>query len=66
MTPHRLDEGQPRLALAAPVRFTPTFLLVEGDREIGRLTGYMNDAIFWGLLDGLLERLRPVPLESGK
>ena len=61
-----LDDGQPRLALAAPVRFTPTFLLVDGNREIGRVTGFINDAMFWGLLDKLLERLGPPPQQAGE
>ena len=45
------------IALAAPVRATPTFVLVENGREIGRITGYPGADFFWGLLDGLLERL---------
>ncbi len=50
-----LDRGVPAdLTLAAPVRFTPTFVLVENGREIGRVTGYINDASFWGLLEKLL------------
>lgn len=45
------------LALAAPVRFTPTFVLVDDGREIGRITGYMSEDAFWGLLGGLTGRL---------
>lgn len=56
----QLEDGQPRVALSAPVRFTPTFLLIDGEREIGRITGYMNDESFWGLLDMLLNRLDKV------
>lgn len=40
-----------------PVRFTPTFVLVENGREIGRITGYINDDAFWGLLAALLAKL---------
>ena len=29
-----------KLALQSPVRFTPTFVLVDEDREIGRIEGY--------------------------
>jgi thioredoxin-related protein len=54
-----LDDGQPKLNLKTPVRYTPTFLLVDGDVEIGRITGFMDDASFWGLLDHLLTRLEP-------
>ena len=52
-----LDRGQPRLSLKEPVRFTPTFILVEQDREIGRITGYLDNAMFWGLLGNLLGKL---------
>jgi thioredoxin-related protein len=53
-------DGPPAdVALAAPVRFTPTFILVDAGREIGRITGYMSDEAFWGLLGTLTERLAP-------
>lgn len=52
---HDLANGQPGAA-AAPVRYTPTFLLLREGREIGRITGYQDDATFWGLLGGLLKR----------
>lgn len=40
--------------LAEPVIATPTFVLVDRGREIGRITGYLNDDMFWGLLGQLL------------
>lgn len=40
--------------LAAPVRFTPTFVLMDEGREVGRITGYINDDAFWGLLGKML------------
>jgi hypothetical protein len=52
---HNLGDGQPKEAVA-PVRFTPTFLLVREGKEIGRITGYMDDAAFWGLLGQLLQK----------
>ena len=52
-----LDDGKPNLQLNAPLRYTPTFVLVDGTKEIGRITGYMNDAMFWGLLGKLMEQL---------
>ncbi|MCA0424447.1 MAG: hypothetical protein LCH61_14215 [Proteobacteria bacterium] len=54
---HSLEIGQPRLVLTEPVRFTPTFLLVEGGREIGRITGYLENGMFWGLLEAMLKRV---------
>jgi hypothetical protein len=43
-----------QFALASPVRFTPTFVLVDRDREIGRIEGYPGEDFFWGLLERLL------------
>jgi thioredoxin-related protein len=43
--------------LADPVRFTPTFVLLRDGEEVGRITGYHNDAFFWGLLESMIERL---------
>lgn len=41
--PEEIDLG-PR-----PV-FTPTFILVQDDREAGRIEGYPGEDFFWGLL----------------
>lgn len=46
------DDGG--IALAEPVRYTPTFVLSKNGREAGRITGYLNDDMFWGLLDRML------------
>jgi thioredoxin-related protein len=56
----RVDIGQQKAAgvsLTEPVRYTPTFVVVDNGREIGRITGYVNDASFWGLLDALMAKL---------
>lgn len=45
--------------LAAPVKMAPTFVLVDGGREIGRIDGYPGADFFWGLLDALIARLEP-------
>ena len=42
------------LKLTSPVRFTPTFVLIDGDREIGRIEGYPGEDFFWGRLERLL------------
>lgn len=44
----------PGVEFVSPVRFTPTFVLVHDGREIGRITGYIDNAMFWGLLTKLL------------
>lgn len=50
------------LGLAAPVRYTPTFVILDEGREIGRITGYIGEYAFWGLLSDMVakfpERLR--------
>ena len=52
-----LDQGQPRdIAIEKPVRYTPTFVLLADNQEIGRITGYQDDASFWGLLEAMVER----------
>lgn len=50
-----LRGGMPAgVKFVSPVRFTPTFVLVHDGREIGRITGYIDNAMFWGLLTKLL------------
>jgi hypothetical protein len=43
-----------KVTLVSPVRFTPTFVLVDQGRELGRLEGYPGEDFFWGLLERLL------------
>lgn len=51
--------------LAAPVRSSPTFVLVDQGREVGRITGYPGADFFWGLLDQLLAKLDAPPQQPG-
>ena len=39
-----------------PVTFTPTFLIVDDTREVGRITGYPGESHFWYFLDELLKK----------
>ena len=43
-----------KVVLTSPVRFTPTFVLVDSGRELGRIEGYPGEDFFWGLLERLL------------
>lgn len=53
-----LSAGTPGdVVLAAPVRFTPTFVLVDEGREVGRITGYASDEAFWGLLGSMQDTM---------
>ena len=54
----RLDIRQAAaLNLKAPVYFTPTFILLHDGQERGRITGYIDAGMFWGLLDNMLAEL---------
>jgi hypothetical protein len=49
----------PNIVYKSPVRFTPTFILVNGNHEIGRITGYISEDAFWGQLTELTRNLAP-------
>ena len=53
----------PGLAKLTGIRYTPTFVLMDRGREVGRILGYPGEAHFWGQLGRLLEELpsRKVP-----
>ena len=40
--------------LQSDVIFTPTFVLMENDKELGRLEGYSSEDFFWELLEVIL------------
>jgi thioredoxin-related protein len=54
------------ITLASPVRYTPTFVVVDNGREIGRITGYVSDDAFWGLLAALATRIIPPGLSANR
>ncbi|MGX0978694.1 thioredoxin-related protein [Roseovarius sp. MBR-51] len=39
----------------SPPVFTPTFVLVDEGRELGRIEGYAGDEFFWFILTNLLD-----------
>lgn len=43
--------------LAASVTASPTFVLADNGKEIGRITGYPGPDFFWGFLGELLSKL---------
>lgn len=51
----------PEWRLDPPVFYSPTFVVMENGREIGRITGYMNAESFWGLLSTLLAKTGKAP-----
>ncbi|MCB4823727.1 transcriptional regulator [Roseicella aerolata] len=53
-------QGMPAdLAGFAHWRFTPTFVLMQGGRELGRIIGYQGDLFFWQQAEALLAKLPP-------
>jgi hypothetical protein len=46
----------PDIAFLRNVRYTPTFVLLRGQEEIGRITGYPGADFFWQLLADLLAK----------
>lgn len=58
----QIDETRPAdLRRIKGIRYSPTFVVIDKGREIGRITGYPGEAFFWGYLDEILERLKPPP-----
>lgn len=56
-----VDVNTPRPADLADVKgivYTPTFVVMEDGREVGRLTGYAGEDFFWDLLAPVLAKLR--------
>ena len=55
-----LDEARPPdLESVRGIVYTPTFVLVDQGRELGRISGYPGADHFWGLLGMLLDELGP-------
>ncbi len=52
----------PDVAFAQRVHFTPTFILVQDDTEVGRIEGYPGEDFFWGLLTMMFEKAN-IPLD---
>jgi thioredoxin-related protein len=56
----RVDTARPMppdLAFINAERLRPVFVLVDRDREIGRIRGYPGEEFFWGLLSELVKKL---------
>jgi hypothetical protein len=48
------------VVLASPVTVSPTFVLVDQGREVGRVIGYPGADFFWGLLAQMIAKLDKV------
>ncbi|CAN1494786.1 hypothetical protein MCEMSEM23_00305 [Rhabdaerophilaceae bacterium] len=57
-----LDQRSSEAAsLSPPVFYSPTFVLMDQGREVGRITGYVGDDMFWGLFNAMLARIGRAP-----
>jgi thioredoxin-related protein len=45
------------LSALKAVHFTPTFVLFDDNREVGRIVGYPGESFFWQILDGMISKL---------
>ncbi len=52
----RVKRDDPRLSVFKPVIYTPTFLVVQDGKEVGRVTGYAGKLFFWEELDEQLAK----------
>lgn len=52
----RVPRGAPELEGLAPVIYTPTFIVIEGGREVGRISGYSGSSYFYADLRDILTR----------
>jgi len=60
-----IDDGWPAdLSHIKTESLTPTFILIQDNRELGRLHGYQGDEFFWFLLGELLAKLEPVTVKA--
>lgn len=56
-----ISDGMPAdIEFTSRANFTPTFILVEGGQEVGRIEGYPGEHFFWPLLGQLLDKLPDV------
>ena len=51
-----LDRDPDTSIVHGPIRYTPTFVLADNGKEVGRIEGYPGDEFFWPRLESLLKR----------
>ena len=54
---HIREQAISGVVLERPITATPTFVLADRRREIGRIVGYPGEDFFYGLLDNLLKSM---------
>ena len=61
-----IDDGPIDIELKMAVRYTPTFILVNQGKELGRIEGYPGEDFFWALLDQIFDDAAIPYGENGK
>lgn len=52
------------IVLKRNVTITPTFVLIESGKEVGRIVGYAGAEFFYGMLDEIISKLPPATGEA--
>lgn len=51
------DDRPPDLAYIRGIVYTPTFVVTERGREVGRILGYPGEDFFWPMLNDLIKKM---------
>ena len=53
------DQIPDSISIHESVRYTPTFVLIHNQSEVGRIVGYQGEDFFWPMLNDLIEQNLP-------
>ncbi len=53
------DQIPDSISINESVRYTPTFVLIHNQSEVGRIVGYQGEDFFWPMLNDLIEQNLP-------
>lgn len=57
LRPQDIHDDKPAdLAFVKGIAFTPTFVMVEDGKEVGRIVGYISDYFFWEQVASLIKK----------
>lgn len=48
-----ISDNFKQFSLKSPVRYTPTFLIIDKDKEVGRIEGFASEDFFWSRLESI-------------
>lgn len=60
------DDKPQDLAFVKGITYTPTFVIVEDGKEVGRMVGYISDYFFWGKLDTYIGQIEAIKAADAK